>query len=106
MTLPFTIKEEALEPVLTFAFTVNGLPLDLTGHTVTVSMRKLESTTNLSLAGSVVVDTPNTLGTGYYAWGTGDTEVPGQYEVEWYIDNLTLPTAGYDRVTITPSFAP
>lgn len=105
---PFTIVAGALQPVLPFAF-VDGLgaPLDLTGVTVTVTITPVQGGTPVQDHASCTVNTPATLGTGYYAWQTGDTVTPGRYFYQWTATKSTvpmgLPTDSNGFISITPS---
>ena len=103
MSQPFYIKQGALTPAIPFAFTQGGIPINLTGATVTFKMR-LETGTVLVINAPATIDTPNTLGTGHYAWQFGDTATAGRYLVEWLITISSvpeiLPVRGYDHVII------
>ena len=103
--MPFYIKVGALTPAIPFAFSQNGVGINLTGCTVTFKMR-LETGTALVINAPTIINTPNTLGTGYYAWQFGDTATAGRYLVEWLITTGSgvpeiLPVRGYDHVIIT-----
>lgn len=107
MSQPFYIKSGALTPAIPFAFTQGGIPINLTGSTVTFKMR-LETGTALTVSAPATINSPNTLGTGYYAWQVGDTAVAGRYLVEWLITASggipeILPVRGYDHVVVVPA---
>jgi hypothetical protein len=101
----FYIKQNALSPAIPFQFTQgNGLPIDLTGDTVSFRMR-LETGTSLVVNTTATIDIPGSQGTGYYAWQGSDTAVPGRYVAEWVRTHAgvleILPVVGYDHVIVT-----
>ena len=89
--LPFVISAGAAQPVMPAHFTTDGTtPMNLTGHTVTFKMRGFESTANLTLSGSVVVDNA-TNGDVHFAWAADGSDTAarvGRYRVEWWRDDL------------------
>src|SRR5689334_1866515 len=94
------IKQDALSPSLALDFTVNGAPYDVTGETVTFSMRPWNGTTLKVSDGSVTLDNPAT--SGVYEWQAGDTDTPGHFIGEAYLSpsGLTLPEDGYIHILI------
>lgn len=100
------IKSGAVSPALTFTFTTNGVPMDLTGKTVMFRMRPWAGPpATYTVNAAATVSTPATSGAGYYSWQSGDTMTPGHYLGEWVINpgNLVLPVDGYEHILISPS---
>ncbi len=99
------IVQGSLSPAMPFAFTVAGLPYDLTGKSVQVSAQRLEETfLTIDHAGCAIASNPAT-GSGDYIFQAGDTDVGGQYRVRWTIpeDDIDLPVKGYDYLIISPA---
>ena len=106
---PFTIVQYARLPILPFKF-VQGdgvTPLDLTGYTVTVTITAIGAIVPTQDHAACVINTPPTLGTGYYAWQAGDTAIPGRYSYELTATNagigLGMPTEIVGFITIRAS---
>jgi len=108
VSLPFSIKQDALQPVLAFSFrNGDGTPLDLTGYTVTVQIVPIQGGAPTVNDGACVLDTPNTLGTGHYPFAGTDTAVAGRYLYEFTASKagvpLGLPTDGQNFMVIAPT---
>lgn len=108
----YSIKQGDLLPKIQATLRdADGVPLDLTGCTVTFRMREKGLTSGETLkiadADADIVGDP-TEGTVEYAWQLGDTDTPGYYAGEWVVLNgssepMTTPTQGYIFVRIDPN---
>lgn len=103
----FTIKSGSTAPALVVTLLDGPDPLNLTGATVRMRMRKVSG-------GPLVVDSPATvlgdplLGVVSYQWVAADTDEVGDFEVEWEVTfaggaEQVFPTEGYTTVTVEPS---
>jgi hypothetical protein len=82
----------------------DGAPLDLTGATVSLTMRALTSNTPVTLTGTPSVTDP-TNGVVQFAWSTADTSTAGLFQCEWHITlsgggTYTYPNDGYLMVNV------
>lgn len=83
--------------------------IDLTDCTVRFLMTTdTTGSPKVDAAASVVGDA--TEGNVKYAWDTDDLDTAGEFLVEWEITyasgkKLTVPTAGYDRITVLDDIA-
>lgn len=86
--------------------TAAGEPYNLTGKTVTLTLRSLRSASPVKLANAVTVVTPAS-GAVKYEWATTDTAAPGLYNAEWHVttDGYTHPNNGYRVVSIEEALA-
>jgi BppU N-terminal domain len=83
-------------PSLTYTFTVDGIPFDLTGATVKFKMRA-ERTSTLKVNTAAVIVSP-TAGTVRYDWAAIDVDTPGDF-IGWW--EVTLPSA---KIQESPEF--
>lgn len=98
------IRAGDISPVLTDTIKdQNGNPYNLTGKTVTLTLRSLQSASATTLAGTVTVTNP-TAGSVQFAWGANDTANAGAglYNAEWRVvtDGYTYPNDGYRVISI------
>lgn len=81
----------------------SGNPYNLTGKTVTLTLRSLQSASAATLAGTASVTNP-TAGSVQFAWGANDTANAGAglYNAEWRVvtDGYTYPNDGYRVISI------
>ncbi len=70
-------------PILTDTIEVGGSPFDLSGGSVTFSMRPTASGVLKVSAGSATLIAGGTAGGVSYAWGTADTNEVGDYAAWW-----------------------
>ena len=99
------IKKGARRPLLKATLlTEDGTPLDLTGATVKLTMsHKRTGQVKLSLV-TVTIVTP-AAGIVQYAWATGDTDTPGEYDAEFQVTLadttvLVVPSDGYLAISV------
>lgn len=103
----FQIKSGAQNPSLDATLTKgDGTPQDLTGGTVTWSMRRKRTGVVKVNAGACTIVSP-TAGTVKYAWGAGDVDTPGVFYGSFKVTGLAggpavFPTSGYIWVTVIP----
>lgn len=106
----FTIKSGDTAPALTATLYDGTTPLNLTGASVTLRMRAVGFALPVLDDVPAVIVAPPEDGKVSYSWQTGDTDEPGDFEVEWTVTFAggavqTFPTAGYTEVQIEPSLA-
>lgn len=89
-----TIDKGNLSPSVADTISIDGVPFDLTGCSVTFNMRPSNSSTVVVTGAAVIVDALT--GEVRYDWNTGDTDVEGQYAF-WF--DVTLPST---EVSSTP----
>jgi hypothetical protein len=104
--MSFSIKSGATAPALVVTLYDDTTPLDLTGATVRMRMRRREG-------GALVVDSPATVltpteGLVSYQWLPADTDEVGDFEVEFEVTfaggaEQVFPADGYVMVNIEPS---
>jgi hypothetical protein len=100
----FTLKQGDLLPAIREVLSdVNGVPINLTGASVTFIMRQLGATAPKVSAPAAVVDALN--GIVQYTWLAGDTSQSGGFAVEWLLNfngvPETVPSQGYAGVLIS-----
>lgn len=82
----------------------NG-PINLTGATVKVWFRLKAGGEGSERSGNCTIIDPEN-GVVEYAWAAGDTDVPGDYYVEFVVTitgmTMTFPNDGYLSMTILP----
>ena len=107
----FQIKAGSTSPPLTATLTdtVDGVevPVNLTGATVTMRMRRAESGPLVITDGPVTIVGDQTQGDVAYQWQPADTDEHGMYLVQWKVvfsggEIQYYPTEDYTRVEITP----
>lgn len=102
------IRQGDTVPILTSTILdQNGNVINLTGASVSFTMRTLTSSTPLTLAGSATV-TNATTGAVQYAWNTNDTQTAGLYMGEWHVTEsggatYTYPNDGYLTISVEES---
>lgn len=75
----FEIAQAAQRPSLAYGFTIQGLPVDLTGAgSAAFFMRRFDGTAP-TISGTAALTVPLTSGSVTYAWGTADTTTVGDY---------------------------
>lgn len=105
----FSIKSGNTAPALVSTLYDGDTPLNLTGATVRMKMRRVAG-------GPLTIDSPATivgdptLGTVSYQWVIADTSEVGDFEVEWEVTYVggakqTFPTEGYTTVNIEPTLS-
>lgn len=103
----FQIKQGAQNPPLEATFTKgDGTPQDISGGTVTFSMKRKRTGVIKVNAGSVTIVSAG-LGQVKYSWGVNDTDTPGVYFGSFRVTGLAggpavFPASGYIWVTVTP----
>lgn len=101
------IKEGDTAPALRATFVhQNGMPVNLAGATVTVTIRSQASGPVLVAAAPAAIVGLPADGTVEYEWQTGDTDTPGLYNAEWEVtwasgDTQTFPSDGYTVIEIS-----
>lgn len=99
--MPFTIKRNDRRPRYRVNLTTDGTPADLSAATSVKFLMKQGSTLKVSQPATIV--DPLT-GLVEYAWAAGDTDTPGEYNVEfevsWGLETQTFPSVGYFTCTI------
>lgn len=101
------IKEGDTAPALRATFVhQNGMPVNLAGATVTVTIRSQASGPVLVAAAPAAIVGPPADGTVEYEWQAGDTDTPGLYNAEWEVtwasgDTQTFPSDGYTVIEIS-----
>ena len=104
----FQLAEGAQNPALEMLFTTNGVPQDLTGGTVTFSMkRKRTGVVKVNNGACTIMNPPGTDGRAKYAWAPTDADTPGVYYGRGKVTGLAggpayFPASGYIWVTVTP----
>lgn len=97
-----SIKVSDTKPALRVQLMENGSPFDLTKFDVDMSM-KLAGDESLIVDNSVSVEQA-TRGIVRYEWGSGETQTPGTYHIEFVAHNneheITFPNSGTGRVYI------
>ena len=99
----FYMKRNDLLPVFTATLNDASGAINLTGATVRLHLKNVETgTVKVNAAGTVV--TPLT-GSVSYTWAGTDTDTAGVYEAEWEITvggkTLSVPNNTQDKVIIT-----
>lgn len=102
----FSIKSGSTAPALTVTLYDGASPLNLTGATVRMRMRRVSGGTLAIDAAASVLDAEN--GIVSYQWVPADTDEAGDFEVEWEVTfsggaEQVFPTEGYTLVTVEPS---
>lgn len=103
----FVIKSGATAPYLNATLYDGDVPLNLTGATVLMRMRR-------TAGGALIINSPATIvgppvdGVVSYEWLVADTDEVGDFEVEWEVTfaggaKEVFPTEGYTSVKILPS---
>lgn len=105
----FQIKSGAQNPSLDATLTKgDGTAQDLTGATVTFSMkRKRTGAVKVNAGACTIVNAPGTDGKVKYAWQSADIDTPGVYYGSFKVTGLAggpavFPTSGYIWVTVVP----
>lgn len=93
MIAPIVHFKNNRQPPLFGQILTDGVPVDLTGDTVTFYMRSVNDSTLKVSAGAVTIDTPTT-GSVHYNWGASDLDTLGFY-VGWW--RVTLPSAQFEE---------
>jgi hypothetical protein len=106
----FEIKEgDTLPEIETVLLDGAGSPLNMTNAiSVTLKMVSCGHPRTVVLNHVAATFVADATGTVSYAWQTGDTAVPGKYNIEWratfpVVGVITIPSKGYDMVEVTPS---
>jgi len=103
----FQIEQGAQNPSLEATLTKgDGTPQDLTGGTVTWSMKRVRTGAVKVNAGAATIVGAQANGQVKYAWGGADTDTPGVYRGRFRVTGLAggpaaFPTSGYIYVTVT-----
>jgi hypothetical protein len=102
-TLPMK-SGDRLPEIATQLIGPDGVHLNLTGCTVTFTMRTATGRVLINRATATI--TQETQGRVKYVWQAGDTAVIGTHDIEWIVTypgglELTVPNQGYDKVTIS-----
>lgn len=94
------IVQNDTRPVLEFAITQDGSPIDLTGCTVKFYMKNTD-TGAVKINGSTCVIDNAVAGIGRYIWSAGDTDTVGTYlgEIEITFSDGKIQT-GFKQFTI------
>ena len=106
---PLYLKQHDLQPAYTGqAFNYDGTAHDLTGATITANMLNA-ATGVVKFSGAACLITNAAAGEFEYQWQTGDTDAPGEYNIEFEINptvggKYTLPTDNDARVVIRSDF--
>jgi hypothetical protein len=89
----------------------NDVPVDITGYTITFSMRNARNPSSIPINDKPAVVTNGPLGAMAYQWGDPDpaTLAVGTYEYLFYLtppvgDAFFAPTAGWGVIVIEESF--
>lgn len=104
----FSIKQGAQNPALEATLTKgDGTPQDLTGGTVTFSMKRKRTGVVKVNAGACTIVGAAANGQVKYAWAAGDVDTPGVYYGSFKVTGLAggpavFPTSGYIWVTVVP----
>jgi hypothetical protein len=101
-TLPMK-RGDRLPEVATQLIGADGLHVDLTGCTVTFTIRAANGRVLVNAAPATLVQANQ--GRVKYVWQVGDTDVVGTHDVEWIVtypagQQLTVPNRGYDKIEI------
>lgn len=93
MIAPIVHFKNNRQPPLFGQILTDGVPVDLTGDTVTFYMRSVNDSTLKVNAGTVTIDTPTT-GSVHYNWGANDLDTVGFY-VGWW--RVALPSTQFEE---------
>lgn len=108
MAADFVIKQGDSAPVLTDTLTYSdGTAVNLTGATVTFTMRSLTAAAAQIAAAPATVTTP-TAGAVSYTFSATDSAVAGNYAANWQVtfpdtSVMTFPTDGYLDIWVEPN---
>lgn len=105
----FIRQNDTVPPLLTVINDQNGNPLNLSGASVTFTMRSEQSTNPVKLLGSASITNAST-GSVQFSWNTADTATPGLYAAEWHVTQsgggtYTYPNNGYLSISVEPSLS-
>jgi hypothetical protein len=102
----FYLKKSDTGPYYYIQLIDSNGAIDLTGTTLTCSMKSVTGTAKISNASMVVTDTAN--GMAEYRWTSSDTSWPNTYLFEVYAViggvRYTFPTRGQARIIIYDNF--
>jgi hypothetical protein len=103
----FEIKSGGTAPPLRVSLLDGTGPLNLSGATVTMSMRRADGGPLVLTDAAVQIVGDPTLGVVEYQWQPGDTATDGKYIVQWDVTFSNgavqpFPTEGFTEVTIYP----
>lgn len=107
MVEDFYIKKNDTLPYYTFQIRDENGAVDLTGATVLFTMQNLVTGVNKILSKSAVLST-NITGGVIYKWAAGDTDVPGEYGIEFEVTTadgvFTIPTGFTAKVIVEDTY--
>ena len=110
MAADFTIKSGDTLPVLTDTLTYsNGEAVNLTGASLTLTMRKQTAARAVTLTGTARI-VAATKGEVSFTFSAADTATVGEYGASWRVtfsggETMSFPTSGYLSISVEPSLS-
>ena len=102
----FTIRQGDRLPPLRTTLISDGSPVDLSSAT-SVTVYGVQSDGTTGFTGAATILTPAADGEVSYAWGSGDTDMPGRYRVQFVVTTSgltqTYPTDRVYLVDVIPT---
>jgi len=105
---PTTLQRFDTRPPLSGTlYDAQGLPVNLTGATLTLDMRRRFARVPLKISGAAVTVLDALAGTFQYAWQAGDTDEPGEYDLWIRVDygggaRESFPNKDSHRIVVRP----
>ena len=104
----FLTQGDVLPAYQVFVVDASGLPVDLTGCTITATMRMDGNTINAFANSPALVSSPPTSGAFSFFWNSTQTATSGAYTIQFTVNSpggvYTLPSGTLAPVKIVPKY--